>query len=62
MTEQTELIAILKDAINHKKSDVKEYNDRLDQNLSKKIELLENLKKDVNEITKVDINQINEMT
>ena len=61
MTEQTELIAILKDAINHKKSDVKEYNDRLDQNLSKKIELLENLKKDVNEITKVDINQINEM-
>ena len=39
MTEQTELIAILKDAINHKKSDVKEYNDRLDQNLSKKIEI-----------------------
>ena len=61
MTEQTELITILKDAINHKKMDVKEYNDRLDQNLSKKMQLLENLKKDVNEITKANINQINEM-
>ena len=61
MTEQKELIAVLKEAINHKKSDVKEYNNRLDQNLSQKIELLENLKKDVNEITKADMNQVNEI-
>lgn len=61
MTEQKELITVLKEAINHKKSDVKEYNNRLDQNLSQKIELLENLKNDVNEITKADMNQVNEI-
>ena len=60
MTEQKELMTILKAAIADKKNDVKEYNRRVDQNLSQKMQLLENLKKDVNEITKIDINQLNE--
>lgn len=59
MVEQKELITILKDAISQKKSDVKKYNMHLDKNLSEKIELLENLRKDVNEIIKMDINQLN---
>lgn len=61
MTEQNELITILKDAINDKKNDVKEYNNRLDQNLSLKMQLLEDLRQDVNEITKVDMNTLNEI-
>lgn len=59
MTEQNELMAALKEAIDHKKNDIKDYNNRLDQNLSEKINLMDNLKKDVNEITKVDINMLN---
>lgn len=61
MTEQKELINILKDAINDKKNDVKNYNNRLDQNLSRKMQLMDNLKQDVNEITKLDMNEINEI-
>lgn len=60
MIEQKELMTILKNAIDKRKNDIKEYNCRLDQTLSLKMQLLENLKKDVNEITKVDINQLNE--
>ena len=39
MTEQKELINILKNAINDKKNDVKDYNNRLDQKLSEKCNL-----------------------
>ena len=46
MTEN--LINLLKDAINDKKKAVKEYNNHLDKNLSNKIEVLENLRKDIN--------------
>ena len=60
MIEQKELMSILKKVIDEKKKNIKEYNCRLDQTLSLKMQLLENLKKDVNEITKVDINQLNE--
>ena len=48
MTEN--LINLLKDAINDKKKAVKEYNNHLDKNLSNKIEVLENLRKDINEM------------
>lgn len=61
MTEQTELITILKDAINNKKNDVREYNNRLDQNLRGKMQILDDLRQDVNEITKVDMNTLNEI-
>ena len=61
MTEQKELINILKNAINDKKNDVKDYNNRLDQNLSRKMQLMDNLKQDVNEITKLDMNELNEI-
>ena len=61
MTEQKELITVLKDAINDKKNDVKEYNNRLDQNLSHKMQLMDDLKRDVNEIIKLDMNEINEI-
>ena len=47
MTEQKELINILKNAINDKKNDVKDYNNRLDQNLSRKMQLMDTLKQDV---------------
>lgn len=59
MAEQNELITWLKEAIDEKKQEVKKYSAHLDQNLSQKITILENLKNDVNEITKVDINQLN---
>lgn len=61
MTEQTELITILKKAINNKKNDVREYNNRLDQNLRGKMQILDDLRQDVNEITKVDMNTLNEI-
>lgn len=61
MTEQTELITVLKDAINNKKNDVREYNNRLDQNLRGKMQILDDLRQDVNEITKVDMNTLNEI-
>lgn len=61
MTEQTELITILKKAINNKKNDVREYNNRLDQNLRGKMQILDDLRQDVNEITKVDVNTLNEI-
>ena len=61
MTEQKELINILKNAINDKKNDVKDYNNRLDQNLSRKMQLMDTLKQDVNEITKLDMNELNEI-
>lgn len=59
MTEN--LINLLKDAINDKKKAVKEYNNHLDKNLSNKIEVLENLRKDINEITKIEMSMLNEM-
>lgn len=59
MTEN--LINLLKDAINDKKKAVKEYNNHLDKNLSNKIEVLENLRKDINEITKIEMSKLNEM-
>lgn len=59
MTEN--LINLLKDAINDKKKAVKEYNNHLDRNLSNKIEVLENLRKDINEITKIEMSMLNEM-
>lgn len=59
MTEN--LINLLKEAINDKKKAVKEYNNHLDKNLSNKIEVLENLRNDVNEITKIDMSRLNEM-
>ena len=59
MTEQKELITWLKDAINEKKKVTKNYNLRMDQNLSQKIDILDKLKKDVNEITTIDMNQLN---
>lgn len=55
------LINLLKDAINDKKKAVKEYNNHLDKNLSNKIEVLENLRKDINEITKIEMSMLNEM-
>lgn len=61
MSEEKELTTLLKEAINKKKKDVKEYTNRLDQNLSSKIDLLDRLKTDINEITKVDINELNEI-
>ena len=59
MTEN--LINLLKDAINDKKKAVKEYNNHLDKNLSNKIEVLENLRKGINEITKIEMSMLNEM-
>ena len=44
-----------------KKKAVKEYNNHLDKNLSNKIEVLENLRKDINEITKIEMSMLNEM-
>ena len=62
MAEDTAaLITLLKNTISQKKQDVKEYSKHLDQNLSQKIELLDNLKNDVNEISKIDISQINDI-
>ena len=61
MTEQQNLISILKTAISKKKAEIKEYNQHLDQNLSEKIELLENLRTDINEITKVDGKELAEI-
>ena len=61
MSEEKKLTTLLKEAINKKKKDVKEYTNRLDQNLSSKIDLLDRLKTDINEITKVDINELNEI-
>lgn len=55
------LITLLKDAINEKKKAVKEYNNHLDKNLSEKIEILENLRNDINEITKVEMFKLNEI-
>lgn len=59
MTEQKELITWLKNAINEKKKVTKDYNLHMDQTLSKKIEILDKLKKDINEITTIDINELN---
>lgn len=55
------LITLLKDAINEKKKAVKEYNNHLDKNLSDKIEILDNLRNDINEITKIEISRLNEI-
>lgn len=55
------LIALLKDVINEKKKAVKEYNNHLDKNLSDKIEILDNLRNDINEITKVEMSKLNEI-
>lgn len=59
MTEN--LINLLKEAINDKKQAVKEYNNHLDRNLSTKIEVLDNLRNDINEITKIEMSKLNEM-
>lgn len=59
MTEN--LINLLKMAINNKKKAVKEYNNHLDKNLSAKIEILDNLRNDINEITKVEMAKLNEI-
>lgn len=59
MTEN--LINLLKEAINDKKQAVKEYNNHLDKNLSTKIEVLDNLRNDINEITKIEMSKLNEM-
>lgn len=59
MTEN--LINLLKEAINDKKTAVKKYNNHLDKNLSEKIEILENLRNDVNEITKIEMAKLNEV-
>ena len=61
MAEDKALITLLKKTINQKKQDVKEYSKHLDQNLAQKIELLDNLKNDVNEISKIDMSQINDI-
>ena len=61
MAEDKALITLLKKTINQKKQDVKEYSKHLDQNLAQKIELLDNLKNDVNEISKADMSQINDI-
>lgn len=61
MAEDKALITLLKKTISQKKQDVKEYSKHLDQNLAKKIELLDNLKNDVNEISKIDMSQINDI-
>ena len=55
------LITLLKDAINEKKKAVKEYNNHLDKNLSDKIEILDNLRNDINEITKIEISRLNDI-
>lgn len=55
------LITLLKEVINENKKTIKEYNHQLDKNLSDKIEILDNLRKDINEITKIEISKLNEI-
>ena len=57
--DTTNLIMILKQVISKKKEIIKEFTKHIDPNLSKKMELLDKLRNDINEITKIDFNEIN---
>lgn len=56
-----DLISLLKEVINNKKKEIKEYNSHLDKNLSEKIEILDNLRSNINEIIKIKISKLNEI-
>ena len=59
MVDEKDLITIIKEALNSRKEHIKNYNNKIDKNLSEKMNILDDLKRDINEITKIDINELN---
>ena len=59
MVDEKVLITIIKEALNSRKEHIKNYNNKIDKNLSEKMNILDDLKRDINEITKIDINELN---
>ena len=55
------LINLLKSTISEKKKTIKEYNNHLDKNLPDKIEILNNMRNDINEITKIELSKLNDI-